>query len=74
MATIRIPADGGQLIDEGTNGIDDDDNHGVDDVGEQETSPPYSRPLRGILVKLRMMEYNTRQVRQTSVAVDFLPE
>ena len=64
----------GGLVDEGTNGLDDDNTNGVDDVGELETMPPYPHPLRGITVKLRVMEFNTRQVRQTSVAVDFTPE
>ena len=71
--------DGDSLTDEGTNGVDDKNpigkfENGVDDVTELETMPPYPHPLRGITVKLRVMEFNTRQVRQTSVAVDFLPE
>jgi hypothetical protein len=61
-------------IDEGVDGLDSDGNGIVDDAQERETSPPYPVPLRGLSVTLRMMEYNTRQVRQISVAADFLPE
>ena len=39
-----------KLTDEGTNGLDDDNINGVDDVGELETMPPYPYPLRGITV------------------------
>lgn len=60
--------------DEGENGFDDDGVNGVDDPGERETSPPYPHPLRGLKVKIRAMEFNTRQVRQSSVVTDFLPE
>jgi hypothetical protein len=62
------------LIDEGANGIDDDGVNGVDDPGERETSPPYSAPLRGLQVRIRMMEPATRQVRQVTVVSDFTPE
>lgn len=69
-----LDQDGDGLVDEGTNGIDDDGIDGVDDAGEQETSPPYPVPLRGIEVRIRVMDYNTRQVRQVSVVADFTPE
>jgi hypothetical protein len=61
-------------VDQGTNGIDDDDANGVDDVGERETSPPYPVPLRGVQVRVRVLEPETRQVRQATVVKDFLPE
>lgn len=60
--------------DEATNGLDDDGVNGVDDSGEFETAAPYPYPLRGIEVTLRMLEFNTRQVRQSSVVADFTPE
>jgi hypothetical protein len=60
--------------DQGTNGIDDDGLNGVDDVGERETSPPYPVPLRGIQVRLRIIDRDTRQVRQMTVSSDFIPE
>jgi len=62
------------LVDQGTNGIDDDGVHGVDDPGERETSPPYPVPLRGIQVRLRIVDRDTRQVRQMTVTSDFTPE
>ncbi len=60
--------------DQGTNGIDDNGINGVDDVTERETSPPYPVPLRGIQVRLRIIDRDTRQVRQMTVSSDFIPE
>ena len=71
-----IDQDGDQLIDEGANGLDDLVNNqyanGVDDPAERETAPPYDVPLRGIKVKLRVYERDTRQVRETSVTHSFI--
>ncbi len=68
------------LIDEGTNGVDDEfpadsdiRQHGVDDVMERETWPPYNVPLRGVKVILRAYERNSRQVREASVTNSFVP-
>jgi len=63
-----------RLIDEGQNGIDDDGINGVDDPGERETAPPYAWPLRGLQVRVRVYDGKTRQVRQGTVSVDFIPE
>lgn len=65
---------GVKLIDEGYDGIDNDNAFGIDDRGELETSPPYPHPLRGLKVTLRTIDFGTRQVRQTSITTDFLPE
>ncbi|PQO28309.1 type II secretion system protein J [Blastopirellula marina] len=62
------------VVDEGTNGFDDNNNGIVDDVGEYETSPPYPAPLRGISVTVRAIEEGTRQVRQDTIMADFLPK
>jgi hypothetical protein len=62
------------VADEGTNGFDDDGRQGVDDVGERETSPPYPVPLRGIEVRIRVYEPDSRQVREVSVKKTFTPE
>ncbi len=72
-------------IDEGTDGYDSqvtppaeytnsayDSRFVVDDLFEQETSPPYTHPLRGIEVVLRVRELSTQQVRQASVVGDFV--
>jgi type II secretory pathway pseudopilin PulG len=75
------------LIDEGSNGFDEPHDgrdfsgnpdalfaqqiNGADDAAERETSPPYPVPLRGIEIRIRLVEPTSQQVRQTSVAVDF---
>ncbi len=66
------------VVDEGTNGFDDDTDdtqpgYGlVDDASERETSPPYPVPLRGIQVKVRVFEPDSRQIREVTVVQDFL--
>lgn len=57
-----------------TNGIDDNGDGVVDDVNERDTIPPYSQALRGLQVKIRLYEPSTRQVRQATVATDFITE
>ncbi|MBM4093938.1 MAG: prepilin-type N-terminal cleavage/methylation domain-containing protein [Planctomycetes bacterium] len=69
-----VDEDGDGLVDEGTNGFDDDGINGVDDVGERETAPPYPVPLRGIQVRLRIIDNDSRQVRQVTVTTNFIPE
>jgi hypothetical protein len=44
------------------------------DVSLQITSPPYPRPLRGIQVKIRVMEPDSRQIREVTVEQEFLPK
>ena len=72
------------LFDEGTNGFDDDGTGGVDDAGdlnavppvpgELEAPPPYPYPLRGIQVKIRTFDPDSRQIREVTVEQEFLPE
>ncbi len=57
--------------DEFINKLDDDNANGTDDVGERETSPPYNVPLRGIQVKLRVYDPDTRQIREATVTRGF---
>ncbi|MCE5269429.1 MAG: hypothetical protein LLG00_16255 [Planctomycetaceae bacterium] len=57
-----------------SNGLDDNNNGVVDDDGEKTTSPPYPYPLRGIQVKLRVFEPDSRQIREVTVVQDFLPQ
>lgn len=80
---IRQHADSNYVIDGGTDGLDNNNGNGpvfygitgvVDDVNERETSPPYPVPLRGIQVRLRVIEHDTRQVRQATLVQDFIPE
>ena len=58
-------------MDQGNNGFDDDNTNSVDDIGERETSPPYAVPLTSVQITLRMVESDSRQVRQISVKHNF---
>ena len=73
-----INQDGNAMTDEGTDGLDsalpNTQVGAVDEVEERETSPPYPVPLRGIQVRVRVIEPDTRQVRQATITQDFLPE
>lgn len=57
--------------DQGTNGLDDNDDGVPDDVGELETSPPYNVPLRGIEIRLRCIEPQSLQIRQVTIRHSF---
>lgn len=46
----------------------------VDSYDERITSPPYPVPLRGIQVKIRVFEPDSRQIREVTVVQDFLPQ
>jgi hypothetical protein len=69
-----LDQDGSGLADQGTNGFDDNNQNGPDDVLERETSPPYPVPLRGIQIKIRIDDPDSRQVREMTVVHDFIPE
>jgi len=60
-------------VDQGTNGVDDDGLRGVDDPEEREAPPPYTEPLRGVKISIRVYEPGSRVVRQASVIQDFVP-
>lgn len=67
--------DGGSgPVDEGTNGLDDNNDGVVDDQDEMETQPPYNVKLRGIQIKIRVYEPDSRQVREVTVVQDFLTD
>jgi len=81
-----IDEDGVYGADQGTNGLDDDDDGMADeqpysatgsadftDTEEVETMPPYPFPLRGIEVRIRCYEPSSRQVRQVTVRHTFVP-
>jgi prepilin-type N-terminal cleavage/methylation domain-containing protein len=66
-------------MDLASNGLDDIGpsggyDSGVDDPLERETNAPYPNQPRGIQVKIRVYEPSTRQVRQVTVASDFVNE
>ena len=44
-----------------------------EDAGELETSPPYPYPLRGLEVRIRCLDPDSRQVRQVTVRHTFVP-
>jgi len=48
--------------------------NGTYDPGEQEAPPPYAHPLRGIQIKIRTFEPDSRQIREVTIVQDFLPE
>jgi len=64
----------GGRTDWATDGIDNDNKNGVDDAGERETQAPYPYPLRSIQVKIRTFEPDSRQVRETTIIQDFMPQ
>ena len=68
-----IDEDGIDGTDQGTDGLDNDLNSLVDESAEQETSPPYPYPLRGIEVRIRVYEPKSRQARQVTVRHTFVP-
>jgi prepilin-type N-terminal cleavage/methylation domain-containing protein len=78
--------DGIQGPDQGTDGLDNDNDglfdepasdaagDGVfEDLGEAETLPPYPVPLRGVEIRIRCYEPSSRQVRQVTVRHTFVP-
>ena len=46
--------------------------YGVDDASELEAPPPYRYPLRGVQIKIRAFEPDTKQVREVTVVHEFL--
>jgi hypothetical protein len=68
-----INEDGDGNTDEGTDGVDNNNDGVIDDLAERETSPPYPVPLRGIEIRLRVYEPSSRQVRQVTVRHTFVP-
>jgi hypothetical protein len=46
----------------------------VDSASEKLTWPPYPAPLRGIQVKIRVYEPDSRQVREVTVTQSFFNE
>ena len=70
-----IDEDGIDGTDQGTDGLDSSTplNSLVDESSEQETSPPYPYPLRGVEVRIRVYEPKSRQARQVTVRHTFVP-
>ena len=65
----------GTTVDPGTDGFDTAmggaKNGIVDDATEKEMPPPYSAPLRGIKVVVRVYEPFSRKIREVTISQDF---
>jgi len=57
-----------------SNGFDDNGIGGFDDITELEGPIPYPVPLKGIQVKIRVFEPDSRRIREIAVAEDILCE
>lgn len=68
----EIDASGGTTAADGV--VDNIVYNGAANAGENMTAPPYPIPLRGIQVKIRVFEPDSRQVREVTVVQDFLPQ
>jgi prepilin-type N-terminal cleavage/methylation domain-containing protein len=62
------------LFGTSANGIDDKNVGLVDGDSEKTCAPPYPIPLRGIQVKIRVFEPDSRQIRDVTVIQGFLPQ
>ncbi|MEM7311602.1 MAG: prepilin-type N-terminal cleavage/methylation domain-containing protein [Planctomycetota bacterium] len=69
-----INQDGDSETDESTNGLDENNVGGVDDLTELESPPPYPVNITGLEVRIRTWDVSTGQVRQVSVVGDFVPK
>lgn len=73
--------DHNEIDDTGSNGVDDAAIFGdvtrngvVDDASEKESLAPYDERLRGIRIKIRVIDPDTKQVKQLSITQSFVPE
>jgi hypothetical protein len=60
------------IIDDFTNGLDDNGIGGVDDLTEVEAGMPYPVPIKGIQIKIRVYDPDSRQIREVTITQDFL--
>jgi len=69
-----IDQDNNNIVDQGTNGLDDNSDGVVDDVGELESPPPYPFALRGVQIKIRCFDPDSKEIREVTVVQEFVPE
>jgi hypothetical protein len=69
---VDTDIDAPSQIDEGIDGLDTDGNGAVDDANEYETHPPYQHQLKGLTIRIRVYEPDTKQVREVLLPVDFM--
>lgn len=65
--------DGNTLLDQGVDGIDNNNDGVIDDNLERETRPPYAYPVRSLEVRVRMIEKKSNLVLQQTVRESFVP-
>lgn len=65
--------DGNLLLDQGVDGIDNNNDGVIDDNLERETRPPYAYPVRSLEVRVRMIEKKSNLVLQQTVRESFVP-
>ncbi len=58
----------------GTNGFASPGYSSIGDPGQRMSCPPYPLPLRGLQIKIRVYEPGTRQVRETTIVENFVPD
>lgn len=63
--------DNDTIIDDGTNGLDNNGDGIPDDPGEDEAPPPYATPLRAIEIRIRCLDPTSREIRQLTVRQAF---
>ena len=62
------------IPDEGSDGLDNNGLNGIDDVTEREAPPPYDAELKAIQIKIRVIEPDSRQVREVTVVQDLISQ
>jgi hypothetical protein len=60
-----------RMFQEGVNAVDDNSDSVKDDPGEKQAPPPYAQALQAIQVKIRVLEPDTKQVREVTVVQKF---
>ena len=65
---------GGECKNEAPNGIDANEIGRVDDATEVEGPVQYPVPLKGIQIKIRVYDPDSRQIREVTLTQDFLSD
>jgi len=69
-ASTGVPLGTSDGIDLGRDGLDNNANELIDEVLEEETSAPYVVPLKGLQVRVRVEDPDTRLIKQMTVELD----
>lgn len=60
------------VVDQGTDGFDNPGSGpGSDEASELEAPPPYSSPLSGLQIQIRVFDPNSRQIREVTIIKQF---